>query len=116
MSTPKQSCHRTINELKTKSLHKLDEIDINKLLFEKNEAMKDLEFLENDDNDNSENEQFEIKKYKIHEQKDLNHNNENIIIVSDRSCQGFDSILEKNLVHLESIIKKSNTVKKKKLH
>ena len=45
MSTPKQSCHRTINELKTKSLHKLDEIDINKLLFEKNEAMKDLEFL-----------------------------------------------------------------------
>ena len=116
MSTLKQSCHRTINELKTKSLHKLDEIDINKLLFEKNEAMKDLEFLENDDNDNSVNEQFEIKKYKILKEKEFNHDNENIIIVSDRSCQGFDSILEKNLVNLESIIKKSNTVNKKKFH
>ena len=113
MSTTKESSYRTIKDLKTKSLHKLDEIDINKLFFEKNEAMKDLEFLDDDDNDNSENENFDIKKYKIHKEKDINNENDNIIIVSDRNSQAFDSILEKNLVNLESYLKKSKTVHKK---
>ena len=113
MSNTKESCPGTFKDLKNKSLHQLDEIDINKILFEKNEAMKDLEFLDNDDNDNSENEEYEIRKYKIHKDKDVNFDNQNIIIVSERSCQVFDTLLEQNLVNLESYIKKSKTVSKK---
>ena len=111
MSNTKESCPGTFKDLKNKSLHQLDEIDINKILFEKNEAMKDLEFLDNDDNDNSKNEEYEIKKYK--KEKDKNFDNQNIIIVSERSCQVFDTLLEQNLVNLESYIKKSKTVSKK---
>ena len=107
------SYHKTFEDLKSKSLHNLEEIDIIQLLFEKNEAMKDLDFL--DDNEENEEEIIDLKKYKTFKGKEINqvdNGNGNIILISERSCQQYDSILEKNISNLEYYIKKVQTMGK----
>ena len=116
MSSTKYVYGNLIQELKNKNSLSFKFFDSEKILFEKDEALKDLEL---DDNviDNSnvkinnenkfdlENKNNDKKKSSIIQGKESIVKNSNIVIISDRNCLNLDSILEKNLHKLERQIK-----------
>jgi hypothetical protein len=122
MSSTKYVYGNLIQELKNKNSLSFKFFDSEKILFEKDEALKDLEL---DDNviDNSnvkinnenkfdlENKNNDKKKSSIIQGKESIVKNSNIVIISDRNCLNLDSILEKNLHKLERQIK-TNSDKK----
>ena len=83
-------------------------IDSEKILFEKNEALKELELNDDDIYDN-------LKIHVIDDENNIKSptqdstiiKNSNIIIISDRSCNVHD-LIEKNINKLEKHIKKNS--------
>ncbi len=105
-----------ITELKNKNSLSFNIFDSEKILFEKNEALKDLE-LNDDIIDNTnvkikDENKFDLdnnnekKKSCITQGKESMVKNSDIVIISDRNCINPDSILEKNIYKLEKQIKK----------
>ena len=96
--------HKTFEDLKSKSLYQKSQILFNYYLKKNNE---NLNF--SDDDEENEEEIIDLKKYKTFKGKEINqvdNGNGNIILISERSCQQYDSILEKNISNLEYYIKK----------
>ena len=94
-----------VEQIKKKISKKIPIIDSEKLLFEKNEALKDLE-LEDELEDNilEKNYHEKTKCSSIKRENSIIKNNSNIVIISDRSVEN-DSILDMNIYKLESQIK-----------
>ena len=102
--------HKTFEDIKSKSLYQKRQILFNYYLKKNNE---NLNFL--DDDEENEEEIIDLKKYKTFKGKEINqvdNGNGNIILISERSCQQYDSILEKNISNLEYYIKKVQTMGK----
>jgi hypothetical protein len=116
MSSTEYVYGNLIEELKNKNSLSFKCFDSEKILIEKDEALKDLE-LDDDIIDNSnvikknekildlENNNQKIK-CSIIQGKESIVKNSNIVIISDRNCVNLDSILEKNIYKLEKQIKK----------
>jgi hypothetical protein len=116
MSSTEYVYGNLIEELKNKNSLSFKCFDSEKILIEKDEALKDLE-LDDDIIDNSnvikknekkldlENNNEKIK-CSIIQGKESIVKNSNIVIISDRNCVNLDSILEKNIYKLEKQIKK----------
>ena len=116
MSSSEYVYGNLIEELKNKNSLSFKCFDSEKILIEKDEALKDLE-LDDDIIDNSnvikknekkldlENNNEKIK-CSIIQGKESIVKNSNIVIISDRNCVNLDSILEKNIHKLEKQIKK----------
>ena len=108
-SSTTYTCKNRGQEIKKKQINVFDS---EKILFEKNEALKELELNDDDIYDNLNlnviNDEYNNKSTTeiIHDTTLIKSSN--IIIISDRNCNNVHDLIEKNLNKLEKHIQKSS--------
>ena len=108
-SSTTYTCKNRGQEIKKKQINVFDS---EKILFEKNEALKELEL--NDDviydnlNFHTINEKFNKQSTKETTNDSSLIKSSNIVIVSDRSCNYVHDLIEKNINKLEKQIKNNS--------
>ena len=78
-------------------------LDSNQILYEKNNALKSIELDDDDDIEEINTNSLETRSPQY---KEINNDDNYIVIVSDRNCENNEFILEKNICKLEKHIKK----------
>ena len=77
-------------------------LDSNQILYEKNNALKSIELDDDDDIEEINTNSLETRSPQY---KEINNDDNYIVIVSDRNCKNNEFVLEKNIHKLEKYIK-----------